>query len=233
MMSALSHSHKTNTEPEKHTRLEEANTSLRQRYEWRRIKTLFMAHYQGLYGKITQPSDKLVVIDSESETSAPAAAGVGRREALLALKMAHSEKIWAYWSDHTSIGCGGLSENLAVHLHIRRFMAAFVSAFFKSAACQLLCGISELFSFIYTSWSCVLSFQKGLPHSTLYCSQSITSTWLREAPRCVLMRTSGCETACAHNGLWLTRPLCVQFAENFYDFNYSQVTEGFKEIVYR
>lgn len=91
----------------KNTRPEEANTSLRQGYEWRRIKTLFMAHYQGLYGKITQPSDKLVVIDSESETSAPAAAGVGRREALLALKMAHNEKIWAYWSDHTSIGCGG------------------------------------------------------------------------------------------------------------------------------
>lgn len=30
-----------------------------------------MAHYQWVYGKITQPSDKLVVIDSELETYAP------------------------------------------------------------------------------------------------------------------------------------------------------------------
>lgn len=30
-----------------------------------------MAHYQWVYGKITQPSDKLFVIDSELETYAP------------------------------------------------------------------------------------------------------------------------------------------------------------------
>lgn len=33
-----------------------------------------MAHYQRVYGKITQPSDKLAVIDSELETYAPAEA---------------------------------------------------------------------------------------------------------------------------------------------------------------
>lgn len=37
---------------------------------------LFMAHCRRLYDKITQPSDKLVVIDSASQTSAPAAAGM-------------------------------------------------------------------------------------------------------------------------------------------------------------
>lgn len=31
-----------------------------------------MAHYQWVYGKITQPSDKLTVIDSELETYADA-----------------------------------------------------------------------------------------------------------------------------------------------------------------
>lgn len=48
-----------------------------------------MAHCRRFYGKITQPSDKLVVIDSESETSAPAAVGMAGVTPLLALKMAH------------------------------------------------------------------------------------------------------------------------------------------------
>lgn len=33
-----------------------------------------MAHYRWVYGKITQPSDKLAVIDSELETYGPAEA---------------------------------------------------------------------------------------------------------------------------------------------------------------
>lgn len=163
-----------------------------------------MAHYQWVYGKITQPSDKLVVIDSESETSAP----TRRLEISLVLKMAHSEKIWAYWNNHTSVGRSRLSENLAVHLRIMRFTTAFVLGFFKSAACQLLCGISELFSFIYTPRNCVLSVQKGLPQCELYCSLSITARWLRKTPSCLLMCMPACETVCAHHSLWLTRLLC-------------------------
>lgn len=68
-----------------------------------------MAHYQWVYGKITQPSDKLAVIDSEWETYAPAEADARQLEISMVLKMAHSEKIWAYWNNHTSVGCSRLS----------------------------------------------------------------------------------------------------------------------------
>lgn len=51
-----------------------------------------MAHYQWVYGKITQPSDKLVVIDSELETYAPVESDARRLQISLVLKMAHSVK---------------------------------------------------------------------------------------------------------------------------------------------
>lgn len=63
--------HKANTKPSK------TRTSQQLRYERRQIKTLCMAHYQWVYGKITRPSDKLAVIDLELETYAPAADGSG------------------------------------------------------------------------------------------------------------------------------------------------------------
>lgn len=57
----------------------------------RQIMTLCMAHYQWVYGKITEPSDKLV-IDSESETYAPSRDWCRRLEIPFFFKMAHSEK---------------------------------------------------------------------------------------------------------------------------------------------
>lgn len=57
-----------------HQTEQNSTQSQRVRYERRQIKTLCMAHYQWVYGKITQPSDKRAVIDSELETSAPAEA---------------------------------------------------------------------------------------------------------------------------------------------------------------
>lgn len=169
-----------------------------------------MAHYQWVYGKITQPSDKLFVIDSELETYAPVEADADSSRfhcfSFSFSKMAHREKIWAHWNNHTSLCHSRLSENLAAHLRIIQFTTAFVLCFFKSpVACQLLCGILELFSFIYTRRNCVLRFQKGLPQCKLYCSLSITDRWLREPPSCFLKCTSACECLSAHHVLWLTR----------------------------
>lgn len=142
---------KANTKAWKHTKLSETLTSLWLRYERRQIKTLCMAHYQWVYGKITQPSDKLAVIDSELETYAPTRATQTARDFTGFWKWRTGKKIWAYWNNHTSVGCSHLSEDLAAHLHMIRFITAFVLCFFKSpVACQWFCGISELFSFIYT-----------------------------------------------------------------------------------
>lgn len=64
--------------PEKNsTKPSKTRTSQQLRYERRQIKTLCVAHYQWVYGKITRPSDKLAVIDLELETYAPAADGSG------------------------------------------------------------------------------------------------------------------------------------------------------------
>lgn len=142
--------HKANTPALKtHQDWEKTHTSLWLRYARRQIQTLCMAHYQWVYGKITQPSDKLVVIDSELETYAPVEAEAdGSRSHWFRKWHTVKKKIWAYWNNHTSAGRSRLSENLAVHLHIVRFTAAFVLCLFKSpVACQLLCGISGLFFF--------------------------------------------------------------------------------------
>lgn len=157
-----------------------------------------MAHYQWVYGKITQ-------CDWFRIRNLCSCRGWHRRfEISVVSKMAHCEKkMWAYWNNHTSVGRSRLPENLAVHLCIMRFMTAFVLGSFKSAACQLLCGISDLFPFIYTARNCVLSVQKGLSQFKLYCSLSITARWLRKAPSCILMCMSACERVCAHHGLWL------------------------------
>lgn len=51
-----------------------------------------MAHYQWLYGKITQPSDKLAVIDSELETYAPAETDTDSSRFHKVFKMAQTAK---------------------------------------------------------------------------------------------------------------------------------------------
>lgn len=72
ILSAASYCEKTNSELENHTRLVLCIWGT----NGGELKSLFMAHCRRFYGKITQPSDKLVLIDSESETSAPAAVGM-------------------------------------------------------------------------------------------------------------------------------------------------------------
>lgn len=157
--------------------------------EWntQQVKSRCMAHYQWVYGK-----------KKESETYAGAEAGTGGSRLHWFWKRHTVEKIWAYWNNHTSVGRSRLTENLAVHLCIIRFMTAFVLGSFKSAACRLLCGISDLFPFIYTARNCVLPVQKGLAQFKLYCSLSITARWLRKTPSCILMSMSDCEFTCAH-----------------------------------
>lgn len=63
-----------------------------------------MAHYQWVYGKITQPSDKLAVIDSELETYAPAEAKCRRARGFTGFqngtrrkKKEHIETIILHW----------------------------------------------------------------------------------------------------------------------------------------
>lgn len=58
-----------------------------------RLKLFVWLITDGVYGKITQPSDKLAVIDSELETYAPRGGGCGRLDISLVLKMAHREEI--------------------------------------------------------------------------------------------------------------------------------------------
>lgn len=111
--------------------------------------------------------------------------------------MAHAfkkiqQKKGAYWNDHTSIGCGSPSENLAVYLHIRRFMAAFVSGSFKSAACQLLCGFFRIvFFYLYNVGLCSVLSKRAYLIASFIVHNPSRRRGSTAAPRCVLMWAFG------------------------------------------